>query len=221
MNNISIENSVVIEPLAAGSPDAVVIWLHGLGADGHDFEGIVAQLQLPPALNIRFIFPHAPIQPVTINGGMEMRSWYDIRSLDFFNDFDAAGVRVSTVKIADLIDQQVRQGIEVSKILLAGFSQGGLVALHCALSYPQKLAGVMALSTYCPMSEQFYLHRDLPILMMHGDADPVIPFEVAQASRQALHKQGYEVEWLHFPMQHQVVGEQLPKIRDWIVNCLR
>ncbi len=210
---------IVIEPKNLPA-DAVVIWLHGLGADGHDFEPIVPELGLPENHRIRFIFPHAPIQPVTINGGMEMRSWYDIRSLDLLGDFDTVGVARSTKTVAELIEQQIALGVLPSRIVLAGFSQGGLVALHAGLSYSQPLAGIMALSTYCPMSESFQSYSEMPILMMHGQQDPVIPLSVAESSKAALLHRGYQIEWHSYAMQHQVVPSQLQQIAQWLKKQL-
>ncbi len=213
-------SKTTIEPILIESPslpaDAAVIWLHGLGADGHDFEPIVSELGLSENHSIRFIFPHAPIQSVTINGGMEMRSWYDIRSLDLLNDFDVSGVARSAQMVASLIDQQIQSGILPDRIVLAGFSQGGLIALHAGLTYPQPLAGIMALSTYCPTGESFQERSEMPILMMHGQQDSVIPIEVAEWSKQMLLQNGYSVEWHTYSMQHQVIPSQIQRIGQWL-----
>ncbi|VAW47617.1 Carboxylesterase PA3859 [hydrothermal vent metagenome] len=210
--------SIMIEP--KGEVTSVVIWLHGLGADGHDFAGLVPQLNLPEYHGIRFVFPHAPVQAVTINGGMEMRSWYDIRSTDFMNDVDAAGIRVSCYQIYDLIQTQLDQGIEANKIVLAGFSQGGLIALHAGLSFSHRLAGIMALSTYCSMHQQFSQHRDVPIFMAHGEFDSVIPFAVAHSSYKALTKRGYGIQWQSYPMEHQVCAQEIEDIVNWLTSIL-
>lgn len=210
---------IIIEPQQTAT--SAVIWLHGLGADGHDFAGLVPQLNLPTGHRVRFIFPHAPVQAVTINGGMNMRSWYDIRSTDFMNDIDAAGIRVSCYQIYDLIQQQQKAGISLDKIVLAGFSQGGLIALHAGLSHDHSLAGIMALSTYCPMTEQFFLHRETPILMAHGEFDPVIPIHVAERSAEALVQRGYTVDWQTYPMEHQVCAEEIAYIAAWLRKTLR
>lgn len=207
--------TIVIEPQNLPA-DAAVIWLHGLGADGHDFEPIVPELGLSENHAIRFVFPHAPIQSVTINGGMEMRSWYDIRSLDLLGDFDTIGVAKSAQRVAELIEQQIALGILPNRIVLAGFSQGGLIALHSGLSYPKPLAGIMALSTYCPMSESFQSYPEMPILMMHGQQDPVIPLQVAERSKKALLQSGYLVEWQSYAMQHQVIPNQIDRIGQWL-----
>ena len=212
------ETPIIIEP--QGEVTSSVIWLHGLGADGNDFAGLVPQLDLPNNHGIRFIFPHAPVQPVTINGGMEMRSWYDIRSTDFINDIDAAGIRVSCYQIYDLLQTQLDQGIAADKIVLAGFSQGGLIALHAGLSFGHRLAGIMALSTYCPMPQQFSQHRNMPILMAHGQFDSVIPIEVAEHSYKALTKRGYAIQWQSYPMEHQVCAQEIEDIVNWLKSTL-
>jgi len=212
------DTPIIIEP--KGEATSSVIWLHGLGADGSDFSGLVPQLALPENHGIRFIFPHAPVQPVTINGGMEMRSWYDIRSTDFMNDIDAAGIRVSCYQIYDLIQAQLDQGIAADKIVLAGFSQGGLIALHAGLSFSHRLAGIMALSTYCPMAQQFSQHRDVPIFMAHGQFDTVIPIEVAEHSYQTLNQRGYAIQWQTYPMEHQVCAQEIEDIVNWLKSTL-
>lgn len=218
-----IDKPLVIEPQSLPA-DAVVIWLHGLGADGHDFESILPELALPESHPIRFIFPHAPVQAVTINGGVKMRSWYDIRSLDFLQDVDAAGIAQASQNVTHLIAQQVAQGIAPEKIVLAGFSQGGLVALHCGLQWPQKLAGILALSTYYPADElldkKLEMIFEVPVLMMHGEQDPVIPLSVAQASRTLLQSKGVSVAWQTFAMQHQLVLAQIKQIGDWLQQRL-
>ncbi len=218
MQETKQDSPIIIEP--KGDVTSAVIWLHGLGADGNDFAGLVPQLNLPEQHGIRFVFPHAPVQPVTINGGMEMRSWYDIRSTDFMNDVDAAGIRVSCYQIYDLIQGQLDQGILAHKIVLAGFSQGGLIALHAGLSFSHSLAGIMALSTYCPLPQQFHQHRDVPIFMGHGKFDNVIPFSVAQASCSALQKRGYPIQWHSYPMEHQVCAQEIEDIVNWLKSVL-
>lgn len=213
------DQPIIIEPMQPA--DAAVIWLHGLGADGNDFVGIVPELQLPIDHGVRFIFPHAKHQDVTINGGMRMRAWYDIRSLDFMGDVDAAGIRVACYQVYDLIRQQIAAGIPADRIVLAGFSQGGLIALHAALSYEQELAGILAMSTYCPMYEQFYMHRQMPIMMVHGLNDQVIPLTVAEHSKLALERKGYHIEWHTYLMQHQVCGEEIADIAAWLKRVLK
>ncbi len=218
MQEAKHEQPIIIEPEATAT--SAVIWLHGLGADGNDFAGLVPELDLPTHHGIRFVFPHASVQPVTINGGMTMRSWYDIRSTDFMNDIDAAGIRVACYQIYALIKLQIDAGIPVDKIVLAGFSQGGLIALHAGLSFSQPLAGIMALSTYCPKSEQFHLHRQTPILMAHGKFDTVIPLAIAKQSAESLASRGYTIEWHQYPMEHQVCLEEIDEISTWLMKTL-
>lgn len=210
---------VIIEPQSPAA--AAVIWLHGLGADGHDFAEVVPSLNLPASHGIRFVFPHAPVQPVTINGGMTMRSWFDIRSMDLMNDVDSAGIRVSCHQVYKLIEQQRDSGIDEQRIVLAGFSQGGLVALHAGLSYDHALAGIIALSTWCPLVEQFYLHRQMPIFIAHGQQDPIIPLQLGAQARDDLVAKGYGVQWQGYPMQHQVCAPELDAIGQWLQQVLR
>lgn len=209
---------IIVEPSSPAK--AAVIWLHGLGADGSDFVDIVPSLGLPTDHAIRFVFPHAPVQPVTINGGMEMRSWFDIRSMDILEDVDSAGIRVSCHQVYKLIEQQRDAGVASDRIVLAGFSQGGLIALHAGLSYDHPLAGVMALSTWCPLVEQFYLHREMPIFIAHGQQDPVVPFALGVKARDDLAAKGYQVDWQAYPMQHQVCIEEIEAIGAWLRQLL-
>ena len=212
------DSPIILSPPQTAT--SAVIWLHGLGADGHDFEGIVEQLELPQDHQTRFIFPHASVHPVTINGGMEMRSWYDIRSMDMMNDIDINGINRSSAQIFDLIKTQMAQGIEPKNIVLAGFSQGGLIALHAALGFEHTLGGVLALSTYCPMFEQFEQHRSMPIMMTHGLMDNVIPLSIAQDSMQGLKQKGYQVNWQTYPMAHQLCYEEVVDIANWFKKIL-
>lgn len=214
MQQVENDQAIILQPQQAAA--SAVIWLHGLGADGHDFAGIVEQLGLPENHTTRFVFPHAPVQPVTINGGMQMRSWFDIRSMDLLGDVDKAGIQASCAQVFDLIEQQLQQGIDAENIVLAGFSQGGLVALHAALRYPQQLAGVLALSTYCPMPEELTLHRTIPIMMTHGTMDPVIPVSIAEHSMRALQHQGYHIDWRTYPMEHQLCYEEVEEMAAWL-----
>lgn len=209
---------IIIEPQSEAT--SAVIWLHGLGADGHDFESIVPQLGLPADHAIRFVFPHAPIQPVTINGGMTMRSWFDIRSTDMLNDIDSAGIRVSCHQIYKLIEQQRELGIANEKIVLAGFSQGGLIAIHAGLSYDHALAGIMGLSTWCPLVEQFYLHTETPIFLAHGRQDPIVPFSLGVKMREDLGTKGYQIAWHEYDMQHQVCAEEIQAVGAWLKQVL-
>src|SRR5687767_450127 len=192
-----------IELETGSKPAASVIWMHGLGADGNDFVPIVHELDLSGAPDIRFIFPHAPMQPVSINNGYVMRAWYDVKWGDLeghSKEPDEKGVRASQGAIGQLIEREVSRGITVEKILLAGFSQGGAVALQTGLRYPRKLAGIMALSTYLPLAQSFAVeataeNRRTPIFMAHGTEDPVIPLDMAVRSRDILVEHGYDVEW--------------------------
>jgi phospholipase/carboxylesterase len=206
----------------AGSAEAAVIWLHGLGADGHDFEPVVPELGLPPTLRVRFVFPHAPVQPVTINGGLAMRAWYDIT-----NDGrqDAAGIRASQQRVEALIGRERAKGIAPHRIVLAGFSQGGAIALHTGLRYPERLAGILALSTYLPpadtlAAEAHPANRDVPIFMAHGTQDPLIPHARARASCDALQALGYEVEWHEYLMPHSVCAQEIVEAGAWLGRVL-
>src|SRR4051812_7986155 len=186
--------------LATGpSPSAAVIWLHGLGADGHDFEPIVPELRLPASLAVRFVFPHAPVRPVTLNQGMRMRAWYDILQLGGGAE-DEAGIRASERVLGELIAGEKQKGIAPGRIVIAGFSQGGAIALQAALRYPERLAGILALSTYLPLSgklaaEKSAANAALPVFMAHGSYDDIIPLARAEQSRKVLEGLGYPVEW--------------------------
>ncbi|MGH8460345.1 MAG: alpha/beta hydrolase [Stenotrophobium sp.] len=211
--------AVILEP--ASSARAAVIWLHGLGADGHDFVPIVPELGLPDDQAIRFVFPHAPVRPVTINNGMKMRAWYDIFSLSKMNQQDDAGIRASEQIVHGFIQQALDGGIAASKIVIAGFSQGGAIALHSALRYPQALAGVLALSTYLPLADRLAAeasaaNRATPILMCHGEFDPVLPYLLGENSCEILRSEGYAVDWRKYPMQHQVCAEEIEVIGRWL-----
>jgi phospholipase/carboxylesterase len=221
---MSTEETVEIET-GPGEPQGSVIWLHGLGADGHDFEPIVPQLRLPSELGLRFVFPHAPMRPVTINGGMTMRAWFDILSLDRDGLADEAGVRASAGILDGLIQREQERGIDASRIVVAGFSQGGAIALHSALRSQQKLAGLMALSTYMPLVSAFedevlntdaVESLDLPIFMAHGKFDPVLPMELGRESADLLIASGFDVEWHEYPMAHAVCETEIDDIRRWL-----
>jgi phospholipase/carboxylesterase len=200
-----------------------VIWLHGLGADGQDFVPIADELNLPVA--VRFIFPHAPQRPVTINGGFVMRAWYDIAASSIDAQQDEEGIRVSQKSIEALIAQEVARGIAPEHIFLAGFSQGGAIALHTALRQTAPLAGVLALSAYLPLSgsvnaEALPGSRTTPIFLAHGRGDPIVPFELGLASRDALIRLGYEIEWHEYTMQHSVCEQELRDIEIWLSGRL-
>ena len=219
------EDPLVIE--TGSAPDACVIWLHGLGADGHDFEPIVPELRLDPQLAIRFVFPHAPMMPVTINQGFVMRAWYDIRSADIGAETDADGIRASAASVGAMVDAEIERGFAAERIVLAGFSQGGAIALQAGLRYPQRLAGILALSTYLPLADSLAAERsetnaDVPILMAHGSADPVIPLPLAVASRARLDTLGYDVEWHEYPgLGHGVSPQEIAHIAAWIEGVLK
>src|SRR5881628_101058 len=192
---------------------SAVIWLHGLGADGHDFEPIVPYLGLD-RLGVRFVFPHAPRRPVTINMGLIMRAWYDIRGLNVGSDPDLKGIRESMAQVTDLVDRERERGIDSTRIVLAGFSQGGVVALHAALRYKETLAGVAALSTYLPEAEALEKERSvanlgIPIFQAHGLHDPMIPPGLGEQARDRLRALGQTVNWNTYPMQHEVSAEEI------------
>jgi len=213
------EENVVLEP--ATTADAAVIWLHGLGADGYDFVPIVDELRLPPSMAVRFIFPHARPRPVTINNGFVMRAWYDITGLGSDRKEDDAGIRESAGVVNGYIEQQNTRGVATERIVIAGFSQGGAIALQASLRYPQRLGGVMALSTYLPLrdsvaAEATPANKDVPILMCHGLRDPMIAAAIGKASRDQLVSLGYTVEWQSYPMEHQVCMEEVHAISRWL-----
>lgn len=216
------QDAVIIE--ARSEHKASVIWLHGLGADGHDFESIVPELNLANDLGIKFIFPNAPIRPVTINGGMSMRAWYDVKSANLREMEDSESITASSNLIRNYINEEIEAGISTTKIILAGFSQGGAIALHAGLRYPQPLAGLLALSCYLPVPDQLEKeasnHKDCPIMMAHGIADPVIPVDQGRTSYQMLKDHGYTVEWHEYMMQHAVCSEEIAAIASWINKLL-
>jgi phospholipase/carboxylesterase len=214
-----------IEIETAPSPDAAVIWLHGLGADGNDFVPVVPEIVRRAERAWRFVFPHATARPVTINGGMHMRAWYDIVGFDRTAAEDEAGFRDTDRAIQQLISKEMERGIPANRIVLAGFSQGGAVALHTALRYPERLAGVMALSTYLPLASRLAAERTpanvgIPIFMAHGLADPVLPISVGSESRDRLKALRYIVEWHQYPMGHSVCGAELADIRAYLFRVL-
>ncbi|MEO7728639.1 MAG: alpha/beta hydrolase [Burkholderiales bacterium] len=213
-----------IEIETAPHPTAAVIWLHGLGADGNDFAPIVPELRLARAPAIRFIFPHAPMMPVTINNGQVMRAWYDVSFGDLEGNTrraDEKGVRASQASVDALIEREVARGVEKRMIVLAGFSQGGAIALQTGLRHPQRLAGIMALSTYLPLAGQLAAeaaaaNKDVPIFYAHGNYDQVIPLAMATASRDKLTAEGYLLEWHEYPMQHSVCAEEVAAVSAWL-----
>lgn len=213
------EHEVTLEP--AESAVASVILLHGLGADGWDFVPIVEELGLPATLPVRFVFPHAPLRPVTVNAGYVMRAWYDIRSFTPEGRADATGLAESVERVNAYVQTEIARGVAASRIVLAGFSQGGAVALSAGLRYPARLAGLLALSTYLPFPERLVAEKSaanagVPILMCHGRRDPVVHFAMGTESRDVLEAQGYAVEWYEYPMQHEVCAEELIEIGQWL-----
>ena len=213
------EAAVTLKP--AGPARASVIWLHGLGADGYDFVPVVPELRLPPELGIRYVFPHASVRPVTVNGGYEMRAWYDITSLTAAGRDDAAGLDESVAQIGALIAAERALGIPASRIVLAGFSQGGAVALHAGLAASEPLAGIVALSTYLPRAAAARARRPaanaaLPVLMCHGTEDPVVVLAMGVAARDALLADGHPVEWHTYPMAHEVSAREIVDIARWL-----
>lgn len=212
-----------LEICTGDAPDASVIWLHGLGADGHDFAPVIEAMQ--PLPHIRFILPHAPVMPVTINGGYRMPAWYDILGGDIAARQDETGIRTSQTAIEGLIAQERTNGVATKRILLAGFSQGGAIALQTALRYPEPLAGVLALSTYLPLHGTVHVERSdanatIPIFMAHGSFDGVIPLQTAMASRDLLQTLGYRVDWREYPMPHSVCEAEIDDIRAFILERL-
>ena len=215
----------LIELATGADPVATVIWMHGLGADGWDFVPIVRELPLPEELQLRFIFPHAPVRPVTINGGMAMRAWYDIAMTDLARLPDERGIRESQQAVEALIRRERERGIPAARVVLAGFSQGGAIALQAGLRHAERLGGVVALSTYLALEDSFAAeasaaNRDIPILMAHGTQDEVIPVRLAEASRNALKARGYDVEWHSWPMPHSVCAEEVEAVAAFLVRVL-
>jgi phospholipase/carboxylesterase len=223
---VPAEGLPTVELQTAATPRAAVIWLHGLGADGHDFEPIVPELGLPPGLAVRFVFPHAPVRPVTINGGMPMRAWYDVQlGGGGARREDEPGVRESERSIAALIERERRRGIPPAAVVLAGFSQGGAMTLHTGLRFPERLAGLMALSCGLPLAEHAAAeaspaNRDVPIFMAHGTLDPTVPLARGQAARDRLQALGYRIEWREYRMGHSVSAQEIGDIARWLRTIL-
>ena len=214
-----------VERETGPAPTASVIWLHGLGADGHDFDPIVPALRLRGGPEVRYVFPHAPIRPVTVNGGMEMRAWYDIVAIQRGAREDEAGIRDSSAAIGALLRREIERGIPADRIVLAGFSQGGAVALYAGLRYAEKLAGIMALSAYLPLraaaGEFHAANRETPVFMAHGSLDPVVPPVLGEESAQLLTAAGYAVEFRSYSMPHAVCPQEVEDIRGWLGDVLR
>lgn len=221
---MSTDHLETIDVETGRDPRAAVIWLHGLGADGHDFEPIVPELDLPATLPVRFVFPHAPMQPVTLNGGMIMRAWYDILDLDGAGE-DESGIRASQARVEALVAREKTRGIVPERLVLAGFSQGGAVAIQAGVRHPERLAGLLALSTYLPLAdlltaEATAANRKTPVFMAHGRWDPLIPLPRAARSRDLLVAAGYGVEWHEYPMEHAVCLEEVRDVGAWLRRVL-
>lgn len=220
MGTISVES---LEISTGDAPDASIIWLHGLGADGHDFAPIVGELELP--MPVRFVLPHAPLQAITVNVGYRMPAWYDILSTEIAARQDETGIRASQRIIESLIAHERQRGVAPHRILLAGFSQGGAIALHTGLRHADSLAGIIALSTYLPLDTTLHAERSLtnaatPIFMGHGRQDSMIPIETARSSRDILISMDYPVSWHEYMMQHSVCAEEITDIREFILAAL-
>jgi len=216
-------DSIIIE--TQQHPDAAVIWLHGLGADGSDFVPIIDQLQLPSNLAIRFIFPHAPMRPITINQGYQMPGWYDISSLSTIEQEDEAGIKESSAILKQICEDQEAEGINSSRIIVAGFSQGGAIALHCGCRYPRPLAGIMALSTYLALPDSLddEINENMtetPVFMAHGRQDDVVSYEYGYDSKEQLEGHDVPVAWYEYDMGHSVCLEEINHIRQWLTDIL-
>lgn len=214
-----------VEVETGPDPKASVIWLHGLGADGHDFEPLVPQLVRPGERALRFVFPHAPVRPVTLNNGYHMRAWYDVAGLDRHARQDEAGIRASDATVRALIGRENARGVPTGSIAVAGFSQGGAMVLFTGPRYPERLAGIMALSCYMLMAPTFDAEREAanqltPIFMAHGRFDPLIDFDIGVNTRKFLEGKGYAVEWHDYPMPHSVCQEEVVAIAAWLRHVL-
>jgi phospholipase/carboxylesterase len=229
--NITLLNKIIMSELDSiiietqPQPDAAIIWLHGLGADGNDFAPIVDQLQLPSHFAIRFIFPHAPVRAITINQGYQMPGWYDISSLSVLEEEDEAGIKESSAILKQLCQEQEADGISSGRIILAGFSQGGAIALHCGCRYPKPLAGIMALSTYLALPETLTDELsdyavETPVFMAHGQQDDVIAYQYGRQSMEQLEENNIEVQWHEYNMGHAVCQEEIHHISQWLVQQL-
>jgi len=215
--------TVEVEPRAEA--DAAVVLMHGLGADGHDFESLVPELRLPASPAVRWVFPHAPVRPVTINGGARMRAWYDIGGFDRHAREDEAGIRESAEGVFSLVHRERERGIAAGRIVVAGFSQGGAMALFAALRWPERLAGIVALSTYLPLApklekEAHPANAAAPVFMAHGTFDPILPLALGEGSRDLLRSRGHDVEWHAYPMPHSVCSDEVRDLRGWLLRAL-
>jgi phospholipase/carboxylesterase len=216
-------DSIIID--TRPDPESAVIWLHGLGADGNDFVPVVEQLQIPSHVGIRFIFPHAPVRPITINQGYPMPGWYDISSQSIVDEEDEAGIKESSAILKQLCEEQEANGISADNIVIAGFSQGGAIALHCGCRYPKPLAGIMALSTYLPLPDTLAdeiseTAIETPVFMAHGRQDEVVAYEHGIRSKELLDENNIDVHWHEYDMGHAVCGEEISHIRQWLMDVL-
>lgn len=214
--------TVEVGPDGDGTADAVVLWMHGLGADGHDFEPIVPHLGIGPGLRVRFVFPHAPMIPVALNMGMVMRAWYDLRGVSLERiEHDEAGVRASARRIEALVRRENARGVPTSRIVICGFSQGGAMAMHVGIRYPEAFAGIVALSSFLVLAEKAAAeasdaNRRTPVLVCHGTRDPMVPERMGHASAERLRALGYDVAYHRFPMQHEVCMEEIELLGRWL-----
>ena len=214
-----------VEVETGPAPQASIIWLHGLGADGHDFEPIVPELRLPPELPLRFVFPHAPVRPVTLNGGYPMRAWFDIVKIGLNQPRDLKGMEASRQAVEALVTRERERGVPAARTVLAGVSPGGAVALYAGLQHAERLAGLMALSTYLPVGEGFDVsinpaNAHLPIFYGHGTQDPVVPLQLGEYTRNWLTQQGCMLNWHTYAMPHSVSAEEILHIRAWLLSVL-
>ncbi|WP_111979048.1 alpha/beta hydrolase [Algibacillus agarilyticus] len=205
----------------AEKPDKLVIWLHGLGDSGHGFAPIVPAFNLPDECHVRFVFPHAPIRPITINNGMKMPGWYDIASMDIVSRADEKGVRESALQIEALIEAELAKGFKAENMVIAGFSQGGVMAYHIGTRLKYKIAGILALSTYLAVPEKLAqevndINKQTPLLAAHGTADDVVPFAAGKMAADSLSQLGFNVEWQEYPMQHNLCPQQITYIGQWL-----
>lgn len=226
MSNLSSNYLPAIELETGSHPTHTILWMHGLGADGNDFVPIIQELELPPETTIRFIFPHAPKQPVSINRGLVMRAWYDIKDININHSEDEVGIRRSQHAVTALIERENQRGVPSTNIVLAGFSQGGVIALQAGLRHPHPLAGIMALSCYLPLAhtltrEAHPANTSTPLFMAHGSDDPIVPLHLAKASKQLLLEANYRVEWHEYPMAHSLCNEELDDISKWLRQVLQ
>ena len=212
-----------IELKTSPNPDSTVIWLHGLGADGNDFAPIVPELNLPADMSIRFIFPHAPTMPVTINGGFIMPAWYDILEMTIDREVDIAGLMASADKINAFVDHEIKRGVASERIVIAGFSQGGAVAYQVALSYEKPLAGMLAMSSYFATADLIKyseVNKTIPIRIQHGEFDPVVPEHLGRKATAQLINNGYSANYQNYPMEHSVCPQQIRDISEWLKTIL-